>query len=77
MIDEGRSCETEAQCITAIDWSPKTDHLEFAYTDNEGHFGLIENISHTDEDVSNLDEDLPEEDDVNFGDGMYILMETT
>lgn len=73
MIDEDKSGETEAQCITAIDWNPSTDSLEFAYTDNTGQFGLIENINDLDENVIDHDNELAVEDDINFGDRMYFL----
>lgn len=71
LIDEDRSGEAEAQCITAIDW--KVDSMEFAYTDNTGQFGLVENITDSDENVIDRDEELAVEDDINFGDRMCFL----
>lgn len=71
LINENKSGDTEAQCITAIDWNPSKDVLEFAYTDNTGQFGLIENITEFDENVLYRDEELAETDDINFGDSMW------
>lgn len=73
LINEDKSGETEAQCITAIDWNPNTDSMEFAYTDNTGQFGLIENISDSDENAIDRDDELAVEDDINFGDRMYLF----
>lgn len=72
MIEEDKSGETEAQCITAIDWSPKADSMEFAYTDNTGQFGLIENICDSDENVIDRDDASAVEDDINFGESMLL-----
>lgn len=52
LIQEDRAGDNEAQCITAIDWNPNNNG-EFAYTDNTGQFGLIENILDDDDDDSN------------------------
>lgn len=49
LIQEDKSGDNEAQCITAIDWNP-SNNGEFAYTDNTGQFGLIESITGGDED---------------------------
>lgn len=68
LIDEDSCGEIEAQCITAIDWNPRADSMEFAYTDNSGQFGLIENICESDENVIDRDDALAVEDDINYGD---------
>lgn len=71
LIQEEKSGDNEAQCITAIDWNPNNNG-EFAYTDNTGQFGLIEKIvDANDEDDANdfLDREAENgvEDDVDFG----------
>lgn len=70
LIQEEKSGDNEAQCITAIDWNPNNNG-EFAYTDNTGQFGLIEKIiDANDEDDANDILDRAEngvEDDVDFG----------
>lgn len=73
LINEDKSGESEAQCITAIDWNPNADSLEFAYTDNTGQFGLIENISESDENIIDRDDELAADDVINFGDSMSFL----
>lgn len=73
MIDEDKCGDAEAQCITAIDWNPRADSLEFAYTDNTGQFGLIENICDSDENVIDRDDELAVEDDINFGDRTWTF----
>lgn len=68
-----RSNETDAQCITSIDWNPKQNG-ELAYTDNSGQFGLVENIIETDE--HNLDDEcdeVEENDNIDFGDSKCLL----
>lgn len=74
LIDEDKSGEADAQCITAIDWNPKADSLEFAYTDNSGQFGLIENICDSDENVVDRDYELAVDGDVNYGDRTCFLL---
>lgn len=77
LISEDKSDDTEAQCITAIDWNPNMDSLEFAYTDNTGQFGLIENIGDSDENMIDRDDELAVDDDINFGDRMSLLYTRT
>lgn len=69
-----KSTETEAQCITAIDWSPKHNG-EFAYTDKTGQFGLVENIFGSDDNILDRDNEIEElNDDINFGDSEYSIL---
>lgn len=77
LIQEEKSGDNDAQCITAIDWNPNNNG-EFAYTDNTGQFGLIENIvDANDEDDGNdiLDREAENgvEDDVDFGERKNFL----
>lgn len=71
IIDEENFGDNEAQCITAIDWNP-TNNGEFAYTDNTGQFGLIENISDSYDNIVEREEigDGMDE-DIDFGDSEY------
>lgn len=67
-IQEDKMGDSEAQCITAIDWNPSNSG-EFAYTDNTGQFGLIENITNDDdEDILERAEANGMDEDVDFGD---------
>lgn len=65
IIHEEKSNDSDAQCITAIDWNP-SNSSEFAYTDNTGQFGLIENITESDENVLERDEENGMDEDI-FG----------
>lgn len=65
IIDEEKSGDSEAQCITAIDWNPNSN--EFAYTDNTGQFGLIENITDFDENIVDRVDDDRMKEDIDFG----------
>lgn len=72
IIEEDKFGDNEAQCITAIDWNPNNNG-EFAYTDNTGQFGLIENIADNDENILERAELANEMDeDVDFGDSEFI-----
>lgn len=62
-----KSNEADAQCIVSIDWNPK-ENGELAYTDNSGQFGLIENITESDENFPDNEEAVAEDDDIDFGD---------
>lgn len=75
IIEEDKFGDNEAQCITAIDWNPNNNG-EFAYTDNTGQFGLIENITDNDENIVERDdlEDRMDE-DIDFGDSEYYIFE--
>lgn len=67
IIQEDKSGDSEAQCITAIDWNPSNSG-EFVYTDNTGQFGLIENITNDDdEDILERAESNGMDEDVDFG----------
>lgn len=70
IIQEGKHGENEAQSITAIDWNP-TDSSEFAYTDNSGQFGLIQNINDADEDGPEPEDINELAEEVDFGDSKY------
>lgn len=50
VIREAKVDDLDKQCISAIDWNP-TNNGEFAYTDNTGQFGLVENIFDVDENI--------------------------
>lgn len=69
IISEEKNSDNEAQCITAIDWNPMNNG-EFAYTDNTGQFGLIENINDGDEDILEQEEANEKDMNVDFGDRM-------
>lgn len=72
IIQAERSGDNEAQCITAIDWNPK-DNGEFAYTDNTGQFGLIENITDIDDNILERDEDASMDENVDFGESKHNI----
>lgn len=68
IIQEEKATDSDAQCITSIDWNPN-NMSEFAYTDNTGQFGLIENITDVDENILERDEDNGmDEDVIQYGD---------
>lgn len=68
IIQEEKAADSDAQCITSIDWNPN-NMSEFAYTDNTGQFGLIENITDVDENILERDEDIGmDEDVIQYGD---------
>lgn len=73
-ILKGKSSYSNEHCITAIDWSP-TINGEFVYADNSGQFGMVYDMSGTNEERENdIGEDRSEVgDDVDFGDSMFFM----
>lgn len=72
IIRENKSTDTEAQCITAIDWNPSNSG-EFAYTDNTGQFGLVKNIIDSDDNYTDREEENGMEEDVDYGDSKHSI----